>query len=214
MWVDRNVVHFLTTMHCAKPHTTVKRTAHDGRKEDRECPPCVPDYQKYMRGVDRGDQLVGYYNSGRRSVKWWRRVFTFIVEASILNAFILDGFRLPHDEEDSDEEDSDEEDEVAPPEYLHHRDSLHFRLALATELIGNFSNRQRVGHPPVTSSLRRNWSTPHLPESAPKAKRCSLCTIRGVRCETKIQCTVCKVHLCVNALRSCFKEYHTLPQLR
>ena len=43
----------------------VKRKNPDGSKIDIICPPLLPDYQQYMRGVDRGDQLVGYYNIGR-----------------------------------------------------------------------------------------------------------------------------------------------------
>ena len=26
------------------------------------CAPLLPNYQQYMRGVDRGDYLIGYYN--------------------------------------------------------------------------------------------------------------------------------------------------------
>ena len=92
-------------MHCAKPHVTVSRTNTDGSRENRNCPPCLPDYQQFMRRVDRADQLEGYYNSGRRSVKWWKRVFTYIIEVSILNAYVLDAYRPPL-EDNSDSDDS------------------------------------------------------------------------------------------------------------
>ena len=42
-----------------------------------------------MRGVDHGDQRIGYYNLGRWSKKWWKRVFACLVECNVLNAFIL-----------------------------------------------------------------------------------------------------------------------------
>ncbi len=42
-----------------------------------------------MRGVDRMDQMIGYYNMGRQSKEWWKCVFTYIVECSILNAHVL-----------------------------------------------------------------------------------------------------------------------------
>ena len=61
-------------MHVAYPSSapaTVRRRAGDGTQEDVMCPPCFPDYQAYTRGVDRGDELVGYYNLERRSRKWW-----------------------------------------------------------------------------------------------------------------------------------------------
>ncbi len=34
---------------------TVKWRQADGTQADIPCPPCLPDYQKYIRGVDRGD---------------------------------------------------------------------------------------------------------------------------------------------------------------
>ncbi len=39
-----------------------------------------------MGGVDRGDQLIACYNLGRRSKK---RVFSYLLETSILNAYHL-----------------------------------------------------------------------------------------------------------------------------
>ena len=77
VWFDRRFIYFLSTMHSAESSTpvTVKRTNQDGSRNDVPCPPLLPDYQQYMRGVDRGDQLIGCYNVGRRSKKWWKRVF-------------------------------------------------------------------------------------------------------------------------------------------
>ena len=77
-------------MHIAEASgVTVKRRKLDGTQDDI---PCLPYYQAYMRGVDRGDQLIGYYNAGRRSKKWWKRVFFHILESSILNGYDLHSF--------------------------------------------------------------------------------------------------------------------------
>ncbi len=46
--------------------STILRTEKGGSRIERQCPPCVIDYQKFMGGVDRGDQLESYYNMGRR----------------------------------------------------------------------------------------------------------------------------------------------------
>ena len=70
---------------------TVKRRQKDGSIINRPCPPLLPDYQAFMRGADRGDQLESYYNVGRRSTKWWRRVFFYLLECCALNAYVLDG---------------------------------------------------------------------------------------------------------------------------
>ncbi len=71
-WVDKRTMYFLSTMHVAETSTpcTVKRRQADGSIKNLNCPPCLPDYQSYMRGVDRNDQLGSYYNVCRRSRKW------------------------------------------------------------------------------------------------------------------------------------------------
>ena len=45
-----------------------------------------------MRGVDRADQRIGYYNLGRRSKKWWKRVFAYLIECCFLKSFVLLSF--------------------------------------------------------------------------------------------------------------------------
>ena len=32
---------------------------------------------------------MGYYNVGRRSMKWWKRVFAYLLEVSLFNAYVL-----------------------------------------------------------------------------------------------------------------------------
>ena len=67
VWRDKRMIHFLTTIHVAEPSSepnTVRRiTIQDDRVMYQliVCPPCVPDYQQFMRGVDVGDQMMGYY---------------------------------------------------------------------------------------------------------------------------------------------------------
>ena len=97
-WFDRRSVYFLSTMHGAEydEPITIKRKNLDGSQLDVECPPLFPDYQQYIRGVDRGDQLIGYYNIGRRSVKWWKRCFAHLIECTLLNAYVLNGQAFPH----------------------------------------------------------------------------------------------------------------------
>ena len=86
-WKD---IIFVTTIHVAEMSlpTKVKKYSADGTQADLTCPRCLPDYQKYMRGVDRGDQLMSYYNVGRRSRKWWKRIFYYLIEVSFLNAYM------------------------------------------------------------------------------------------------------------------------------
>ena len=206
VWFDRRFIYFLSTMHSAESSTpvTVKRTNQDGSRNDVPCPPLLPDYQQYMRGVDRGDQLIGCYNVGRRSKKWWKRVFAHTLECSILNAYILERHAKP----------------------LQHalrgrnkRDFLRFRLELAEQLIGTFRSRKRAGRRRSTESDRLKPQLGHLPIQVANKLECVVCNTRRaklkltrsqLRHETRFKCTHCNVHLCIDQNRQCFQKYHTL----
>ena len=48
-------------MHCATLNNdlpTMMRKNKDGSREAVQCPPLLKDYQQYMKGVDRGDQMI------------------------------------------------------------------------------------------------------------------------------------------------------------
>ena len=143
IWVDKRSIYFLSTIHVAEPPLgstcTVKRRTTTGAQEDKPFPPCLPDYQCFMRGVDCNDQMQQYYNLGRRSIKyynlgrhgikWWKRIFYYLVESAILKSFIM-------------------ESHVRTAEHTHvsaRRDYLTFHLVLANELIGTFTSRKRLG---------------------------------------------------------------------
>ena len=56
---DKRIVRFPSTIHvarCSVP-VTVKRRERDGSQNNVECPPLLPDYQEFMRGIDRGGVL-------------------------------------------------------------------------------------------------------------------------------------------------------------
>ena len=124
----------MSTIHVAELSSpcNVKRRTDTGAPEDKPCPPCLPDYQWYMRGVDRNDQMEQYYNIERHSTKWWKRIFYYLVESAILNSYIMEAH-------------------VRPAEHAQkgsaRKDYLTFHLKLAVELIGTFSSRKRPGRP-------------------------------------------------------------------
>ena len=54
-----------------------------------EKPKAVELYTKYMQGVDRGDQLLWYKLHIHKSLKWWKKVFVYLLEMSLTNASII-----------------------------------------------------------------------------------------------------------------------------
>ena len=52
-------------------------------------PSVVADYNVHMIGVDRMDQLTSYYSFTHKTVKWWRKVFFWMVEVALVNTYII-----------------------------------------------------------------------------------------------------------------------------
>ena len=110
-----------------------------------------------MRGVDCGDQMIGYYNIGRQSKKWWRRVFACLVEVASLNAYVLYKHALQR---------------------TTRTDYLHFRLALAKGLVGSFRGRAHVGRPrsvDQTDVVKLDVARGHWAEVSVKLLECVVC---------------------------------------
>lgn len=49
----------------------------------------IDQYNKYMGGVDRADQLITYYGFHHFSKKWWKRVFFHLLDVSFMNAYLV-----------------------------------------------------------------------------------------------------------------------------
>ena len=52
-------------------------------------PECVNDYNHSMNGVDRSDQFTVSYPFVRRTRKWWRKMFFYLLEVPVVNSYIL-----------------------------------------------------------------------------------------------------------------------------
>ena len=59
-WLDKKVV-MVMSISCSDPSLQMKvgRRLSDGTKIDVPCPSSISEYNTYMRGVDRGDQIRG-----------------------------------------------------------------------------------------------------------------------------------------------------------
>ena len=66
----------------------ISRCVAGGGTENVKKPKIVTDYNN-MSGVDIADQNMVYYACGRRTMKWYKRVFWRLLEHSITNSYIL-----------------------------------------------------------------------------------------------------------------------------
>lgn len=142
-----------------------------------------------MGGVDRYDQLRENYEIGRKSTKWWFRIFYYLLDMAVINAFIL--MKINNTK----------------------NDQLKFRINLARQLIGGYSLRKRRYKPTpflsnkrlVPDEVRLNGVGTHFPQKINTYRRCGLCSTVAKEKRTKVLCSGCKVPLC---LEICFNKFH------
>ena len=89
VWRDTKYVCFLSNCHSPSDFGVVNRRAANNPRSQVDVPQVVSDYQKHMKGVDLCDQLVSYYMAPHKSLKWWRRLFFYFTQVSMINAHIL-----------------------------------------------------------------------------------------------------------------------------
>ena len=159
--------------------------------------PFIMDYNTYMGGVDRGDQVRGYNSCRTNCRKFYKYIFHFLLDVAITNAFILQK-RFYED---------------APFSSI-----KEFQLKLASELIGDYCSRKRAGR---SGGVLRSLPLRHfptIPESDPmkKAKhkraRCTRCYSRSKwSVLTSWYCLQCQVWLCHTGEQNtdCFMMWHT-----
>ena len=88
-WMDNKCVTVMSTTSQPAATGTVLRCQKDGTRVSVPCPEAIINYNQKMGGVDRGDQLRGYYNCKVKSRKFYKYIFYFLLDVSITNAFIL-----------------------------------------------------------------------------------------------------------------------------
>ena len=103
----------------------VKRKQKDGSTLMVDCPSSIVAYNKYMGGVDRGDQLRSYYHVRLKLRKY---VFWFLFDVVVTNSYILSRYAI-----------------TTNPAPISKQSLKNFRLKLASQLIGSYCSRVRLG---------------------------------------------------------------------
>ena len=89
-WRDKKIVRMVNTMH---PHDTIqiqeRKKGSGAAKSAKQKPVCVDQYNRFMNGVDRMDQMISYYPFMRRTLKWPVKFIFYMLQMTLHNAFIL-----------------------------------------------------------------------------------------------------------------------------
>ena len=84
-WKDKRDVLILSMKHTAAL-TSVSVRGRSGRRQTKQKPVAVDEYNHYMTGVDMSDQLLEYYRFNRKTIKWWRKAFLHLINLTAVNA--------------------------------------------------------------------------------------------------------------------------------
>ena len=85
-WKDKRLVLMLSSWHNAD--TTLHHRWVKGKEEEIEKPCVIIDYISQMGGVDSSDDYCGSYSFTRKILRWWRKLFFWLLEVSVINSFI------------------------------------------------------------------------------------------------------------------------------
>ena len=188
-WQDNKTVTVAATNCDPTVNEQVLRKQKDGTSIAVKCPQSVVLYNKYMGGVDRSDQLRGYYHVRLKCRKYYKYIFWFMFDLAVTNAYIL----------------------------CKHFTNLDvgtvksFRTDLARCLIGEYCSRKRRGRPSLSLHHSKRFCASHFPVRGDgKRHRCHYCSnFRHERHATVWFCNDCKLFLCHTGKENdCFLRYH------
>ncbi|XP_045134451.1 piggyBac transposable element-derived protein 3-like [Portunus trituberculatus] len=190
-WMDKKAVLMASNYHGIEA-TTVKRTEKDGKKAIVPCPQVVKDYNDNMGGVDKHDMLRQLYGTNRKSMKWWHRIFWGLLDMCIVNAYVV--YKESHG---------------SLPLLDFRRDLAQGLLTYSKERSSRGAPKRRKTDYSIPPSVRLSNTGIHWPKFIGKKGRCEVCSKKGIESHPISICSHCGIHLCCNATKTCFYEFHT-----
>lgn len=158
-WKDKRDVHYISTEFCNNMVETRNK-----RGEVKNKPEANINYNKFMSGVDRQDQMLSYYPCDRKTVRWPSKLFIHILQMCLLNSYFLYNT------------------------YSGNKMTFYdFRLSIIKELLGPRKAvpraKEKGQHVLRKCEKSKNGST--------LRKRCKTCNEKGKRRETTYECNAC-----------------------
>ncbi len=136
------------------------------------------------------DQLATYYHFMHRSVKWWRKVFFWLLEVIIVNSYVIHC-------------------EVAKKKKEKPLTHMKYRQTIISILSEGQLSRSSPPHRSTPHRIERLRQVKHFLQKGRKRRDCVVCSDRsGTRHLTLYECQTCQNHpaLCPT---TCFRLYHT-----
>ncbi|KAM4807675.1 piggyBac transposable element-derived protein 4-like [Rhinophrynus dorsalis] len=186
-YTDKKNVFMLTTIHNESTVLMQQR----GNAAPVPKPICIRDYNLYMGGVDRTDQVMKTYNATRKSMAWYKEVAVYLVQIAAYNSFVAFKTSMP-------------ENKLSFLDYL--------MQVVKSLLLETHEVPAALQPHDDLVRLRERYFISKLPPSARRRRRqkpCRVCSKTGRRRDTRYYCPKCPSQpgLC---FEECFEIYHTV----
>ncbi|KAG0437452.1 PiggyBac transposable element-derived protein 4 [Dictyocoela muelleri] len=172
IWFDRKPVVLISN--CYDCNEVVS-----GKK--KEIPKVIDEYNRYMGGVDKFDQMIKYYPLKRKTNRWTQKFSMHIFELLLHNCYVLykkfkKGKTLNH--------------------YSFIQTIISFLIDKGSRTSNNLTENSHIE------------TSQHLPYKVNKRNQCYNCLLSNKKISTTgIVCIKCNIYLCVTR---CFYDYHIL----
>ena len=87
-WHDSKIMSFLSTFHDGTMCKIERKRSGSPTKVKVSCPKAIEDYNLFMHGNDRADQMRKSFSIQTRAKKWWKPLFNFIFDSACINAYL------------------------------------------------------------------------------------------------------------------------------
>ena len=159
-------------------------------------PNCILEYNNNMGGVDHVDQIIHGCVSFRKTLKWYKKYFLYLLDVTICNSLVIWNCLHPN-----------------------RKNFREIKEDIISGLLEKYYKPKRKfynkGKKFYVNPLRFNSrcfpkKIPPTTKKCHPTKRCALCKQNGVRKETIYFCQNCDVSLCVVP---CFELYHVQKKI-
>lgn len=192
-WRDKRVVVMLSTNSKGDTNNMTSVPSKWPNKPPTQKPNVIIDYIKHMGGVDRSDHYISSYQFLRRTKKWYRKYFFWLLEVAIINSYLLyKSVQL--------------KEAKKPLSHIEFRRCL--VRSLVAERVTNKQTQKRKGRPIEGPPEKRLQGKHFLNKRDKKKSRCVVCAKKGVRSETCYVCKTCPGEPAMHP-ENCFEDYHT-----
>jgi len=207
---NKRLVNMISTVHTAEVVETTNRRTGVAKKKPR----CVIDYNSHMHGVDTADQYLAYYPFIRKTIKWPKKVFFYLLQCCLFSSYVTFSKNNPNS----------------------HKSFLYFMSDITENLIdasdavsspsSSFDESQGSSKTPTPTPPKRapkkdplgrldgkikNHTLIHIPPTIKDkmpTRKCRVCVCeKNIRKETRLLCAQCGVPV---HLEGCYTRYHTL----